>query len=251
MIVWLNTNSAPITNISLNSSEKVINVFVAEVGDIYFGYTLNSTSGIQKLTSNLTNSVSVMETDSRCYDVFINKDNYIYCSIDDHHKVVRKSLNDTLNSTRTIAGTGNAGSTSYMLHTPNGIFVDTNIDLYVADYENNRIQLFHKEQPNAITVAGSGSLNVTITLYCPIHVVLDMEKYLFIVDQFNHRIIGSNEDGFHCIVGCTGSSGSSANTLYRPSSMAFDSFGNIYVVDQSNNRIQKFLRLNNTLSKYL
>ena len=137
-----------------------------------------------------------------------------------------------------------------MLSDPRGLFVDNNFDLYVADAANNRIQLFRQGQQNAITVAGSGSLNATIILIYPIHVVLDMEKYLFIVEQSNHRIVGSNEDGFHCIVGCTGSSGSSANTLNKPSSMAFDSFGNIYVVDESNNRIQKFLRLNNTLSKY-
>ena len=248
MIVWLNTNSAPITNISLNSSEKVINVFVTEVGDIYFGYTLNSTSGIQKLTSNLTNSVSVMETDSRCYDVFIDKDNYIYCSIYGHHKVVRKSLNDTLNSTRTIAGTGNAGSTSYMLHAPNGIFVDTNIDLYVADYENNRIQLFHKEQPNAITVAGSGSLNITIMLNHPTEIVLDGNGYLFIVDYRNNRIVRNGPNGFYCLFGCNGC-GSAANLLRIPRSMAFDSFGNIYVVDDANHRIQKFHLISNSCSK--
>ena len=138
-----------------------------------------------------------------------------------------------------------------MLNVSRGLFVDVNFDLYVADWGNHRIQLFRQGQQNAITVAGSGSLNVTITLNRPIHVVLDMDKYLFIVDQYNHRIVGSNENGFHCIVGCTGSSGSSANTLNKPSSMAFDSFGNIYVVDEFNHRIQKFLRLNNTLSNYL
>ena len=248
MIVWLNTGSAPITNISLNSSENVINVFVTEVGDIYFCYTLNSTSGIQKLTSNLTNSVSVMETDLRCYDVFINKDNYIYCSIYDLHKVVRKSLNDKLDPIQIIAGTGNAGSTSNMLSTPNGIFVDTNLDLYVADHMNNRIQLFHGGQLNGITVAGSGSLNITIMLNRPTGIVLDGNGYLFIVDYWNNRIVRNDPNGFYCLFGCNGC-GSAADLLHRPRSMAFDSFGNIYVVDDANYRIQKFHLISNSCSK--
>ena len=248
MIVWLNTNSAPITNISLNSSGKVINVFVAEVGDIYFGYTLNSTSGIQKLTSNLTNSDSVMEICPRCYDIFIDKDNNIYCSIDDQHKILRKSLNDKLDPIQIIAGTGNAGSTSNMLSTPNGIFVDTNLDLYVADHRNNRIQLFHEGQLNGITVAGSGSLNITIMLNRPTGIVLDGNRYLFIVDYSNNRIVRNGPNEFYCLFGCNGS-GPADNQLSTPRSMAFDSFGNIYVVDDANHRIQKFHLISNSCSK--
>ena len=183
--------------------------------------------------------------------IFIDINNTLYFSATDKHKVLSKSLSSSSNILTIVAGTGVAGNAPNMLNRAFGLFVDDNFDLYVADWGNNRVQLFRQGQQNAITVAGSGSLNVTITLYRPIHVVLDMEKYLFIVDQYNHRIIGSNEDGFHCIVGCTGSSGSSFNRLDRPPSMAFDSFGNIYVVDEFNHRIQKFLRLNNTLSKYL
>jgi len=190
-------------------------------------------------------------SDEYSHGIFIDINNTLYFSATSKHKVLSKPLSSSSNILTVVAGTGVAGNAASTLSDPRGLFVDVNFDLYVADWGNNRVQLFRQGQQNAITVAGSGSLNVTITLYRPIHVVLDMEKYLFIVDQYNHRIIGSNEDGFHCIVGCTGSSGSSFNRLDRPPSMAFDSFGNIYVVDEFNHRIQKFLRLNNTLSKYL
>jgi len=190
-------------------------------------------------------------SDGYSHGIFIDINNTLYFSATNKHKVLSKPLSSSSNILTIVAGTGVAGNAPNMLNNPFGLFVDVNFDLYVADHENNRIQLFRQGQQNAITVAGSGSLNVTITLNRPIHVVLDIEKYLFIVDQWNHRIVGSNENGFHCIVGCTGSSGSFANTLYWSSSMAFDSFGNIYVADEFNHRIQKFLRLNNTLSKYL
>jgi len=140
----------------------------------------------------------------------------------------------------TVAGNGSHGSTSNMLNSPNGIFVDTNFDLYVADYENNRIQLFRLGQINGTTVAGDTSANLTISLYYPTNVILDGNKYLFITDSGNHRIIGSDENGFRCIVACSMSSGSTSNKFIYPRSIAFDSFGNLFVVDRNNHRIQKF-----------
>jgi len=126
-----------------------------------------------------------------------------------------------------------------MLDSPHGIFVDINFDLYVADTDNNRIQLFRLNQRNGITVAGKGAPKVTIALNGPRSIVLDGDRHLFIVDSSHHRIVGSNEGGFHCIFGCLGSFGSTDNTLFNPQSMSFDSYGNIYVTDIGNNRIQK------------
>ena len=246
----MNNSVNPTKQINTNQFTQ-LSIFVTSNSDIYTT-SVNSPWTINRWLSNETNtSTAIAYSDANSYGIFIDIKNTFYFSATDKHKVLSKSLTSSSNILTIVAGTGVAGNAPNMLNTPFGLFVDVNFDLYVADFNNHRIQLFRQGQQNAITVAGSGSLNVTITLDRPIHVVLDMEKYLFIVDQFNYRIVGSNENGFHCIVGCTGSSGSSANTLNKPSSMAFDSFGNIYVVDEFNHRIQKFLRLNNTLSKYL
>ena len=164
----------------------------------------------------------------------------LYCSMFSGHQVVKKSLNDNSSTMITVAGNGSQGSTSNMLYRPFGIFVDTNFDLYVVDSNNHRIQLFRLGQINGITVAGSGSANVTITLSYPSDVILDENKYLFITDTNNNRIIGSDENGFRCIVACSMSSGSASNQLSYPQSIAFDSFGNLFVVDRNNHRIQKF-----------
>ena len=161
-----------------------------------------------------------------------------------------KGLTNISNISTIVAGTGCNGNAMNMLDRPHAIFVDINFDLYVADSGNNRIQLFRSGSLDAITVAGAGSINVTLTLNYPSSVILDADKYLFIVDYGNHRIVRSGPYGFYCIVGCTGSSSSESNMLYKPTIMAFDSYGNIYVVDEFNHRIQKFLRLNNTNSKY-
>jgi DNA-binding beta-propeller fold protein YncE len=115
--------------------------------------------------------------------------------------------------------------------------VDINFNLYVADSNNQRIQMFQSGQANATTVAGGPG---TFILSYPIDVILDADGYLFIVDSGNQRIIGSGPAGFRCIVGCSGY-GSSSYQLAYPQSMAFDSYGNIFVMDNDNSRIQKFV----------
>ncbi|CAF1136176.1 unnamed protein product [Adineta steineri] len=183
-----------------------------------------------------------MNVNSSCWGLFVDINDTLYCSISDHHhQVVKRSLNDSMmTSNRVAAGTDTEGSASNQFRGPRGIFVDVNLDLYVADCWNNRVQLFQPRKSNGITVAGSGSLNPTMSLICPTGIVLDAEKYLFIVDRNNHRIVGSDLDGFRCLVGCYGK-GSQSNQLKLPSSVSFDRSGNIYVADSLNTRIQKFL----------
>lgn len=247
--VWMNESINPTTSISSNLLHPV-SIFVTSNGDIYIDNQYPSFQ-VNRWQLNTNNRAIAMYVDGYCLDLFVDVNNLLYCSIRDKNKVVSKSLYNASNILTIVAGTGCNGSTSNSLNGPHGIFVDINLDLYVADTFNHRIQLFRSGSSNAITIAGSGSLNVTITLNRPADIVLDADKNLFIVDHANHRIVGPGPNGFRCIIGCTGSSGSTSNTLALPMSMAFDSHGNIHVVDLGNRRIQKFLRLNNTLGKYL
>jgi hypothetical protein len=236
--VWLNGSINPTKTISGNLSNPY-SLFVTTAGDIYVNYRL-SNSRVDKWTFYGNTSVVAMTTSGNCFGVFVDISDTLYCSIADFHRVVKRWLNDSVTISTKIAGTGSAGSASNMLSGPQGIFVDINLDLYVADYYNGRIQLFRLGQLNAITVAGKGALN-TITLSRPTGVVLDADKYLFIVDSINHRIIGSGPYGFRCLVGCSGSLGSASNQLNSPQSMTFDSYGNMFVIDRDNRRIQKFM----------
>jgi hypothetical protein len=216
---------------------------VTSKGDIYVdnGYSYGR---VDKWPSNASNSVPAMYVPQPCFSLFVDTRNILYCSLTNFNQIVTKSLNSISNTTTIVAGIGCAGSTSYMLSSPYGIFVDNNSDLYVADYGNNRIQLFGLGQSNGSTVAGNGASN-TITLNRPTGVVLDADKYLFIADRSNNRIVGSGPNGFRCIIGCTGG-GSALNQLSSPQSMAFDSYGNIFVADLSNNRIQQFFLATNS-----
>jgi len=250
IIVWPEASLIPSGNISTSSS-SIRTAFVAEDNSIYFDYQFNSISEIRRLSANLSNTLSIVRTYENCYDIFIDISNYIYCSLPDYyHRVIRKSLNNSFDQVKIVAGTGVSGSTSFMLNWPHGIFVDTNLDLYVADRSNNRIQLFPFDQSDAITVAGNGSSPSTIGLNRPTAVILDANKYVFIVDYLSHRIVGSGPNGFRCLVGCNGL-GSTANQLKNPRAISFDTYGNIFIADGGNNRIQKLALITNSCSKFI
>jgi len=220
-------------------------MFVTNNGDIYIDNGL-SNQRIDKFTMNMNESIHIRSVSSNCFGIFVDISNSIYCSIDIAHRVYKKWLGDNMTTFATVAGNGISGSAANLLASPNGIFVDINFDLYVADFGNNRVQLFRLGQLDGITVAGNTSLNITITLNRPLYVLLDGNKYLFIADNENHRIIGSDVNGFRCIVGCSGSQGSASNQLSHPRTIAFDSFGNLLVMDIGNSRIQKFLFQSNS-----
>ncbi|CAF1289431.1 unnamed protein product [Adineta steineri] len=242
-------NAILIWNEEIDNPTKIIHgdfkepnsLFVTSNGDIYIGDDNNNkNSRVQKWIAKTSTFVTVMNVNSSCWGLFVDINDTLYCSTYNHHQVVKRSLNDSMTaSNRVAAGTGINGSASNQLNSPRGIFVDVNLDLYVADRENDRVQLFQSGESNGITVAGSKSLNPTITLKHPTGIILDAEKYLFIVDLGNHRIVGSSLNGFRCLVGCYGL-GSQSNQLISPTSFSFDHSGNMFVTDQYNHRIQKF-----------
>ncbi len=222
-------------------------LFVTSNGDIYIDDGEKS-GRVQKWISTTETFATVMHVNSSCYGLFVDIKDNLYCSMPDHHRVVKRWLNDPVMTSAIVAGTGISGSASNQLRGPYGIFVDVNLDLYVADFYNDRIQLFQSEQSNGITVAGKESPYPTISLNSPSGIVLDASKYLFIVDLGNHRIVGSSPNGFRCLVGCY-RRGSQSNQLFEPFSFSFDRSGNMFVADQTNNRIQKFLLMENSFGK--
>jgi len=135
-----------------------------------------------------------------------------------------------------------------MLSFPSGIFVDVNLNIYIGDCGNNRIQMFPFGQMNGITIVGNEAPG-TITLNCPTAITFDGNGYLFISDFADSRIIGSGPYGFRCLFGCTSITGSASNQLSYPRTFNFDSYGNLFVADSSNSRIQKFLLASNSCSK--
>ena len=246
--MWHEDN-ANVTNIISGNFTYLRSFFVISNGDILINDG-EKNGRVLKWIAETNTFDTVMNVSSSCWGLFVDINNTLYCSMLEKHQVVKVSLNDsqTTSITVTAAGTGVPGPAFYQLNQPIGIFVDVNLDLYVADCGNNRVQLFMSGELNGTIVAGSGSPNPTINLNCPSGIVLDAENYLFIVDTGNHRIVGSQSGGFRCLFGCYGM-GSQSNQLYRPTSLSFDRSGNMFVVDVMNSRIQKFMYLDSCFGK--
>ena len=244
--IWLEGNTTRLTTIISNSTNP-ISLFVTISGNIYLdSYYPNNQIQVWRL--NVSKAVSSLPIEEQCDSIFIDTNESLYCSIHSYNKVIKRALNSSVNQSVIVAGTGCAGVSSDMLNYPCGLFVTINFDLYVADSNNNRIQLFPSGQRNAITRAGNDAVG-TISLSYPRAVVLDADEYLFIVDSINNRIVRSGPDGLRCVVACTGSSGSASNKLNSPQGVAFDSFGNLFVLDSGNSRVERFNLLSNSCSK--
>ncbi len=243
--MWREGTTTPQT-IILDPFFKPASLFVTIDGDIYIASV--TTLQVEKLALNETKGIVMMSTSSFCIALFVDIANYLYCSLADEHQVVKQSLNASTNMPVRVAGNGYSGSASNMLYRPHGIFVDTNFNLYVADCENSRVQLFKTEQIHGITVAGNNG-TLSIELKCPSAIFLDADGYLFILDQNNDRIIGSNLDRYYCLAGCSGTHGAASDQLNFPISAAFDNHGNIFVADIINKRIQKFILMTDAFGK--
>ena len=248
ILIWLNGNSTPTTTILANVTTTSC-LFVTADDQIVVDSQCPK-NRVETWATNQTKLSSTMFLGPYCAGLFVDTKNNLYCSNDQQHHVQRKSLSDPVNTLTIVGGTGVGGSDADMLNHPNGIFVTTNLDLYVADFDNHRIQRFRSGELNATTVAGGAAAIGNISLNKPAGIILDGDGYLFIVDGDNHRIVGSGPYGFRCVAGCSGSPGSTSYQLQNPFGLSFDRGGNMFVTDRGNNRIQKFLLSSDSCSKW-
>ena len=155
---------------------------------------------------------------------------------------------------RTLAGSGIAGfldgqGSSARFNYPNGIALDAEGTVYVADYTNHRIR---KILPTGevSTFAGSGTagandaMGTDAQFQFPDGIVLGAEGNLYVADSRNNRIRTISPEGQVRTLaggdtaGFADGQGSSARFNY-PNGIALDAEGNLYVADSYNNRIRK------------
>jgi hypothetical protein len=243
VFIWSNDNTTLTRNISGNINEPH-SLFVTSNGDIYIDNGKNGSINIW--TVNDTNSSIAMDNvRESCFGLFIDINDTIYCSISEQNKVIKRSLQYSKSNWTLAAGNGNSGPTPNQLHSPHGIFVDVNFELYVADCGNNRIQHFQHGELTGTTMTKEDTLN------CPTGVVLDGDSNIYIVDNKNNRIVMTmlNSTEVRCLVGCSNDTKRDSKNLNHPIGISFDTVGNMYVSDTGNDRVQKFLLFTNSCGK--
>ena len=137
---------------------------------------------------------------------------------------------------KTIGSLGGSGTGAF--NDPFGITVSTAGQVFVADYGNNRVQVFNTNlgyQASITTWSGG-----TGGFAGPVGVAVSPTGQVFVDDYGNSRVqvFGSNL-AYQTFVG--GSSAGTANGQFEaPQSVAVSPTGQIYVADTNNNRIQIF-----------
>ncbi len=161
----------------------------------------------------------------------------------------------------TVAGSGimafggdGGPATSATMHSPTGITLDDTGNLYIVDYNNNRVR---KVNTSGVinTIAGSGlypgstgdgGLADTATLNHPWDIAIDSLGNIYVSQNGDHRIRKINPFGFISTIcgdgtsGFTGDGGpSTAARVYFPKGIVCDKAGNVYFADEDNFRVRK------------
>jgi RHS repeat-associated protein len=156
----------------------------------------------------------------------------------------------------TAAGNGSAGysgdggpATQAQLAAPRGVAVGPNNDLYIADYDNNRVRRVGLDG-RVNTVAGNGTVGnsgdggaaILAQLAMPMGVAVGPDGSLYIADTYNHRIRRVDPNGIMTTVAGNGTYGrkgdggpATAGQLTAPAGVAVGADGSLYIAEKEDN----------------
>jgi ABC-type Fe3+ transport system permease subunit/DNA-binding beta-propeller fold protein YncE len=133
---------------------------------------------------------------------------------------------------------GRAGTGPGEFNRPEGLCVDAQDRLYVADSCNHRIQVFSSEGEFLASYGKAGSGKGELSY--PYDICVDQEGRQYVCEFGNSRI--QVFDRNHESIEIIGGAGPAPGQFNNPWGVALDSRGNLYVADSQNHRVQKLLR---------
>ena len=169
-------------------------------------------------------------------------------------KVTNAGTISTFAGNGSFGFTGNGGpAVSAGISEPNGLAVDAAGNLFIADFQDNRILKINTSGiitnfagTGAGGYSGDGGLATNAELYGPTDIVLDAGGNMYVSDFGNNCIRKINANGIITTIAGIGTSGFSGDgglaisaKLNGPYSLAFNSSGDLYFSDEGNNRIRK------------
>jgi sugar lactone lactonase YvrE len=193
--------------------------------------------------------------------IAVDRAGNLYIADSGNNRIRKVTVTGTIS---TVAGNGTAGysgdggpATLASLKSPQGVTVDSEGNIFIADYANYRIRMVNSEGiistvagTGAFGFSGDGGAATAAQLNFPQSVATDAAGNLYIADYGNNRIRKVNSDGIintiigTNILGFSGDGGpASAAQIFHPMDMAVDEEGNLYFADYGNLRIRKISRL--------
>jgi DNA-binding beta-propeller fold protein YncE len=139
---------------------------------------------------------------------------------------------------RVLNSFGHPGNGPGEFNRPEGLCVDAQDRLYVADSCNHRIQIFSREGKLVRTYGKAGSGPGELSY--PYDICVDNSGRQYVCEFGNSRIqiFDANDRSIEII----GGPGVEPGRFGNPWGVALDSAGNLYVADSQNHRVQKLIR---------
>jgi len=231
------------------SSNRIRKVDAAGIITTFAGTGVSGFSGDSGLATAATLSQPVR--------IAIDKKGNIYVA-DANNNRIRKI--DNAGIITTVAGTGIGGyngdsiaATAAQLNVPYGIAVDSEGNIFIADFFNNRVRKVNT-MGMITTIAGNGTggfggdsgLATASVINAPNDVAVDKNGNVYFTDENNIRVRMINAAGIITTIAGTGTEGYTGDSglavsaeLGSPVGVDLDSAGNIYISDQVDGVIRK------------
>jgi len=133
---------------------------------------------------------------------------------------------------------GHAGDGPGEFNRAEGLGIDAQDRIYVADSCNHRIQIFSPDGEFITAYGKAGSAPGELSY--PYDVRIDAQGFQYVCEFGNSRI--QIFDSQHRLVEMLGGPGAAPGKMSNPWAIALDSKGNLYVADAGNHRVLKFVR---------
>lgn len=210
------------------------------------------------------------------YDLMFDSTGKLYVADTTNNRVVSyasgsSSASQVYGQLGSFASTSvnNGGISANSLSSPRGLTLDTNGNLYISDYSNNRVLFYTSGSTTASRVYGQLGAYTTLTMNNggvtadsmagPYRPAIDSNDNLYVPNVFSHRVLvyASGSTTAMRVYGQLGSfttntannGGVSADSLNAPVAVALDSSGNVYIADRQNNRVLYYTAGSTTASR--
>ena len=196
------------------------------------------------VTDRFTNKVEIFDKDGKYIGEFahkklrnplgidIDKDNNIYISdVGKRHcihvfKEDGKLIRSFGQTKKVLLPSKDIGK----LYFPNGIDVDDKENIYVADSNNHRVQIFDKNG-KAEKIIAMGGLPRGVAYS-------EKTKSLYVIDTLNHKVSAYDDKGDFRF--SFSKQGRGNDELMYPSGITLSKDGKLYITDRNNGRVQVF-----------
>jgi len=148
-----------------------------------------------------------------CFGVAVDVNSNVYVSDAQYNRVMMWPPGSVTGTLVAGIGDGTAGNSSSQLSYPWGIYVDQNLVLYIADFENSRIQKWLSGSSTGTTIAQlTEPFDVSVDTYGTVYVLLaDIGLYrLYAGSTLGALVVTNTADGY---------------------GFKFDSIGNVYLAN--------------------